>query len=187
MRWHLGTLFVTAAILLPSISVAQKVRTDYAHGTDFSKFKTYKWVKISDNPDLNQLMDQRIKEAFVAQLGKEGLTESEENPDLLVGYQAAVTHQTQLNTYTSDMGGGAYGYGARWGYGWGGSSTSTTTSSTIRNGTLVLDMMDPHQKQLIFRGVATDTLSDKPEKNVKKIQKAVTKIFEKYPPKDKEK
>ena len=156
MHWHLGTLFVTATILLPSVTVAQKVRTDYAHGTDFSKFKTYKWVKISDNPDL------------------------------LVGYQAAVTNQTQLNTYTSDMGGGAYGYGARWGYGWGGSSTSTTTSSTIRNGTLVLDMMDPHQKQLIFRGVATDTLSDKPEKNIKKIQKAATKIFEKYPPKPKE-
>ena len=91
MRWHLGTLFVTAAILLPSVTVAQKVRTDYAHGTDFSKFKTYKWVKISENPDLNQLMDQRIKETFAAQMGKEGLTQSEENPDLLVGYQAAVS------------------------------------------------------------------------------------------------
>ena len=106
MYWHLGALFVTATILLPSVTVAQKVRTDYAHGTDFSKFKTYKWVKISDNPDLNQLMDQRIKETFTAQMGKEGLTQSEDNPDLLVGYQAAVSHQTQLNTYGSTMAGG---------------------------------------------------------------------------------
>ena len=182
MLWHFRTLFVAAALLLPSVAVAQKVRTDYAHGADFSKYRTYKWVKISDNPDLNQLMDQRIKGAFEAELAKEGLTQSEDNPDLLIGYQAAVTNQTQLNTYSTDMGSPGWGYGARWGYGWG-SSTSTTTSSTIRNGTLVLDMMDPHQKQLIFRGVATDTLSDKPEKNIKKIQKAATKIFEKYPPK----
>jgi hypothetical protein len=183
MRWYLPTLFVTVALLVPSLAVAQKVRTDYAHGTDFSKYKTYKWVKISDNPDLNQLMDQRIKSAFEAQLTTDGLTQVQDNPDLLIGYQAAVTHETQLNTFSSDMGGAGWGYGARWGYGYGGSSTSTTTSSTIRNGTLALDMMDPKEKKLIFRGIATDTLSDKPEKNTKKIQKAAKKIFEKYPPK----
>jgi hypothetical protein len=60
---------------------------------------------------------------------------------------------------------------------------STTTESKIRNGTLVVDMMDPQQKQLVFRGTATDTLSDKAEKNTKKIQKAMEKIFKKYPPK----
>jgi len=183
MHRYFPLLFAATALLLPPVVNAQKVRTDYAHGTDFSKYKTYKWVKISDNPDLNQLMDQRITGAFEAELAKEGLTKAEDNPDVLIGYQAAVTHQTQLNTYSSDMGGAGWGYGARWGYGWGGSSTSTTTSSTIRNGTLVLDMMDPKEKQLIFRGVATDTLSDKPEKNIKKIQKAAAKIFEKYPPK----
>lgn len=183
MRSYLPVLFVAAALLVPSFAEAQKVRTDYAHGTDFSKYKTYQWVKISDNPDLNQLMDQRIKSAFEADLTKEGLTQVQDNADLLIGYQAAVSQQTQLHTYSSDMGGAGWGYGARWGYGWGGSSSSTTTSSTIRNGTLVLDMMDPKTKQLVFRGIATDTLSDKPEKNVKKISKASKKILEKFPPK----
>lgn len=185
MRLYLSTLFAAAAVLLPSVTFAQKVRTDYAHGTDFTKFKTYKWVKISENPDVSQLADQRIVAAVDAELAKEGLTKTQDNPDLLVGYQAAVTRETQLNTFTSDTG-GPYGYGARWGYGWG-SSTSTTTTSTILNGTLVVDMLDPHAKQLVFRGIATDTLSDKPEKNAKKIQKAAQKIFEKYPPKEKEK
>ena len=78
------------------------------------------------------------------------------------------------------------GYGPRWGYGWGanmGSSMSTTTSSTIPVGELVVDLYDPEQKQLVFRGLATDTLSTKAEKNTKKIQKSVEKIFKKYPPK----
>src|SRR6266513_1157926 len=125
MRWHLRTLFVTAALLLPSVTFAQKVHTDYAHGTDFSKYKTYKWVKVSDNPDLNQLMDQRIRGAFEAELAKKGLTQSEDNPDLLIGYQAAVKNETQLHTYSTDMGGAGWGYGPRWGSGWGSSSSTT--------------------------------------------------------------
>ena len=93
-----------------------------------------------------------------------------------------MTNQTQLTTYGSG-GGPGWGWGPRYGYGWGSTGISTTTSSTIPVGTLVIDLMDPEQKQLVFRGIATDTLSDKPEKNTEKIQKAVTKVFEKYPPK----
>lgn len=62
---------------------------------------------------------------------------------------------------------------------------STTTAQNIPVGTLAIDMLDPANKQLVFRGTASDTLSDKPEKNADKIQKAVKKIFDKYPPKAK--
>jgi hypothetical protein len=183
MRCIFPVLFMAAA-LLPSQAVAQKVRVDYEHGTDFSKYKTYKWIKIKDNPDVNQLVNQRIIEAIDAAMVKDGLTKAEDNPDMYIGYQASLSQQQQLTTFTDGMGGGGWGYGARWGYGWGGSSMSTTTSSTINSGTLVVDMFDPKLKSLIFRGLGTDTLSDKPEKNAKKITKAVTKIFEKYPPKN---
>jgi hypothetical protein len=175
MSLRLPSLLAAAVLLLPSVLPAQKVRTDYAHGTDFTKYKTYKWIKISENPDVNQITDQRIVSAIDAQLAQKGLTRTEDNPDLLVGYQAAVTQETQLNTYTSGMGPG-------WGYGWG-SAISTTTTSTILVGNVVVDLMDPQQEQLVFRGIATGTLGDKPEKNAKKLQKAMKKIFEKYPPK----
>jgi hypothetical protein len=65
-------IFAAIALLLPSIAVAQKVETDYAHGTNFSKYKTYKWVKIGENSDVNQLVDQRIVSALEAELGKRG-------------------------------------------------------------------------------------------------------------------
>jgi hypothetical protein len=189
MRWCFPTFFAAIPLLLPSVAAAQKVETDYAHGTDFAKYKTYKWVKIGENSDVNQLVEQRIVSALEEELAKKGLTKNDDNPDLLVGYQGAISHQTQLNTYGSTVGGGpGWGVGPRWGYGWGGnmgmaSTMSTTTESKIRNGTLVVDMMDPQQKQLVFRGIATDTLNDKPEKNTKKLQNAVSKIFQKYPPK----
>jgi Domain of unknown function (DUF4136) len=185
VRHILSAVLAAGLFGLPS-AVAQKVETDYAHGTDFSKYKTYNWTKLQDSSDSNQLMDQRIVAALEEELAKKGLTKNESNPDVLVGYQTAITHQTQLNTFSTQMGPG-WGYGPRWGYGWGGgfsSGTSTTTTSTIPMGTLSVSIFDPAQKQLIFRGVAQHTLTGKAQKDTKKIQKAVVKIFEKYPPKE---
>ena len=181
MHCRFPLLFVAAA-LLPSLAFAQKIRVDYDHAADFTKYKTYKWVEVKDSQKVSQLAAQRITNAMEAQLAQEGLTKTDDNPDVLVDYQVAVTQKTQLTTYGSG-GGPGWGYGPRYGYGWGGTGISTTTSSTIPVGTLVVDFMDPNRKQLVFRGIAEDTLSDKPEKNADKIQKAVKKIFEKYPPK----
>ena len=50
-------------------------------------------------------------------------------------------------------------------------------------GTLVVDLADPQQKMVIWRGMASETLSDKSSKNIEKVQKMVRKMFEKYPPK----
>ena len=48
--------------------------------------------------------------------------------------------------------------------------------------TLVVDIFDAKSKQLMFRGQASDEISDKPEKNVKKVQKAADKMFKDFPP-----
>jgi hypothetical protein len=48
-------------------------------------------------------------------------------------------------------------------------------------GTLVVDLFDMVTKRVVCRGVGTDTLSEKPAKNEKKIEKVVDKMFEKFP------
>jgi len=61
-----------------------------------------------------------------------------------------------------------------------------TVNQNIENvGSLIVDLVDAPQNQLIWRAVGTDTLSDKPEKNAEKIQKTVAKMFQKYPPNQK--
>jgi hypothetical protein len=50
---------------------------------------------------------------------------------------------------------------------------TTITVQTYTIGTLVLDMYDANTKRLIWRGTATDTLSEKPEKNENKLNKAI--------------
>jgi hypothetical protein len=65
--------------------------------------------------------------------------------------------------------------------------TATTTTSEYTVGTLVVDIFDAKSKQLVFRGAAQDELSDKPEKNVKKLDKAANKMFKDFPPGSKDK
>jgi hypothetical protein len=44
-------------------------------------------------------------------------------------------------------------------------------------------MFDGQTRQLIWRGVATATLPEKPDKDTKKLEKAVEKLFKHFLPK----
>ena len=70
------------------------------------------------------------------------------------------------------------GPGWRW-RGWGG--ISTTTVETVPVGTLVMDVYQTGSHHLVWRGMAHDTLSDNPEKNAKKLAKAIDKMLSKFP------
>ena len=52
----------------------------------------------------------------------------------------------------------------------------------VEVGALVVDIFDTPTKNLIWRGVASDVLSSKPDKNEKKLEKAVHDVFEHFPP-----
>lgn len=163
------------ALLACSVANAQDVRTNSMPGTDFTKYHTYKWVSIQGGAHPDQIANQEIMQAVDSQLAGKGLTKTDsDNADLYVGYQVAVDQEKQWNAY--GMGGGV-----RWG------GMGSATSSTISNGTLVLDMYDPASKQLVWTGNATKTLnpSGKQEKNQKNLDKAVQKLLKDFPPKQK--
>src|SRR4030095_11041967 len=78
---------------------AQEIRFNYLPGTDFSKYKTYKWVQVPNVQYPNQLVDTQIKQSIDNQLALKGLTKSEDNPDLYVCYQVAVNQEKQWNSF----------------------------------------------------------------------------------------
>jgi hypothetical protein len=173
--------------LLAISGFAQDVRYNFAAGEDFSKFKTYKWVKISGAQEVNQLAEGQLKAAVDSELAKKGLQKTDaETADLLIGYQAAIGTEKQYTSFNND-----WGYGPGWGRGWYGSgmgsSMTTGETSTIYIGQVGLDMYDPAQKKLVWRGTASKTLDQKakPEKQQKNLQKAMAKLLKNYPPKPK--
>ncbi len=159
---------------------AQDIKYNFLQGTDFSKYKTYKWVKLPDHEYPGSIMDSQIMQAIDTQLATKGLTKTEDNPDLYVIYQVAVNQEKQWNSYST--GGDMWGWGG-WG-GWGGMSTTTTTSQTINIGTLNVDLYDVSTRKQVWRGSASKTLGSgkDPQKVNKNLNKAVAKLFKKYPP-----
>jgi hypothetical protein len=155
---------------------AQDIKFNFMAGTDFSKYKTYKWVQVPNAQYPNSILDSQIKQAIDAQLALKGLSKNEDNPDLYVTYQVAVNQEKQWNSYST--GGNTWGWGG-WS-GWGGMSTTTTTSSTINIGTLDCDIYDVATKKQIWRGEASKTLGS--GKDPQKVQKNINKLFKKYPP-----
>ncbi len=177
--------FIWTAILLTiaSTAFAQDVRYNFDKGTDFSKFKTYKWVAIKGATPVDDIMDKQIKEGIDAQLATKGLSKVEgDDANLFIGYQAAIGTEKQFTSFDSGWGYGPGWYGRGW-YG-GGGGTTTGQTSTIYNGQLAVDMYDSTAHDLVWRGVVSKTLDPKakPEKRQKNLTKALTKLFKNYPP-----
>jgi hypothetical protein len=172
-------------LCLCSVSgLAQDVRYNFDKGTDFSKFKTYKWVALKDAQPLSELIDKQIKSSLDAELMKKGLVKSDsDGADLYVGYQAAVVKEKEFTSYGSNWGYGGGWYRGGW-YRGGGMSTTTGQTSTIYVGQLALDIYASAPKSLIWRGVVSKTIDPKakPEKQEKNLTKAVEKLLKNYPP-----
>ena len=182
-------LSLALALFIANVALAQDVRYNFDNKTDFSKFKTYKWVEIKGAKKVDDLVDKQIKESVDQQLAQKGLSKIDaDTADLYIGYQAAVGTEQQYTSFTTGMGGPGWGYGGGWyGGGWyggGGMSTTTGSTSTIYNGQLAVDMYDSANKDLVWRGVVSRTLDPKakPDKRQKNLTKALTKLFKNYPP-----
>lgn len=162
-----------AGLLLTAVTAWAGVTTDYDHNANFAQYKTYSLGKIQT---ANGLWDERVKDAVAAQLAAKGLTEVPSGGDVVVAARDAIHDQQQLNTFYDDFG------GRRWS---GGMGMATTTVDTYKVGTLIVELFDGQTKNLVWRGSASNTLSSKPDKNIKSLDKNVQKMFEHFPPEPK--
>jgi len=176
---QIRTLAVAAALsLVGAGAFAQDIKVDYDKAADFTKYKTFA-IKLGTSWN-NPLSEKRVLAEIQQGLTEKGWTATTDDAkaDAVVVLHGATEKQKSLNTFYS---GGYGGYGWRGGWG-GGMSSSTTTVDEYTVGTLVVDIFDSKSKQLVYRGTATDELSNKPEKNAKKLAKASDKLFKDFPP-----
>ena len=179
-RISLASVVVALGMLAigASVALAQDVTVNYVPGTDFSKYKTYKWIEVQGAEKPDQIINTQITQAIDKALAAGGLTKAPgDKADLYIAYQIAFSKEQQWSTYNV---GGPYA----WRYGGG---TGTATSSTIAIGTVALDMFDPAAKELVWKGQASKTLSNEkdPAKRQKNIDKAMAKLLKDFPPKSK--
>ena len=169
---------IQAKILLPAVLASAvlfaSVRTDYDKKADFGKYHTYSWIGVKAG---NTLWSDRITSAVDSALASKGWTKVASGGDASVSAFGQTAERDTLQTFYDGFPG--WGWRAAW---WGGGmGEATTTVVPQRVGSLTVDIFDGNTKQLIFRGEASDAISNSPDKNEKKMEKAVDDMVKKIP------
>ncbi len=170
-------LALGVGVLVASPVHAQKPQIQWDTDYDFSKVKTFKWQQPSapSLSDSNPFMHKFIESSIETELKNAGLTETTGDPDVYVTYHGSVDTEVELRSTSFGYSVGTYGMG-----GWGmsgvavGPTHTTTREVQTKKGTLVVDIVDAKEKQLVWRGTASGILiSDSQEKTQKAIGKAI--------------
>jgi hypothetical protein len=183
MRRALFTAVVISTVLgcAPGLQAKKlKVQAQYSKETDFSKFKTYAWIKHDAvaKPELSL----EIMGAVDEELRARGLKQIEKDPDLLVTYYGGLDTDISIaaNDPSYSNSGGVPAAGSSV---WTASSIGGGPSSSVyvQKGTLIVDLLDSQAKKLTWRGIATGTLDTNSTKALEDIDKSVEKMFVEYP------
>jgi len=174
-----------AALALAGCASGPDVRADYDKAADFGKYRTYGFVAQAgtDQGDFRSLGTQMLQNAASREMEARGYRRAE-NPDLVINFQGKLEEKTDIESTPAPY------YGAGWGYrGWGGApygmvgyGGSEVTTRRYKVGTLVMDVVDREQRQVVFQGGIEGVVTKEMQQNREaSINAAVGHIFAKYP------
>src|SRR5579863_1069151 len=169
MKKLLMILTLTAAGVMLAVA---SVKTDYAHSADFSRYKTYSWLKVEPGDSLWQ---DRIRRDVDAELSAKGWQNIPSGGDASIAAVGSVKNEQRLETFYDGFGGGWYWRGF-------GDGLATTTVENVPVGSLMVDIFDSKTKKLVWRATEEKAVSGDPEKNAKKLQQIIGEMFKKFPP-----
>lgn len=183
-------LALAAAALLAGSGCSSVTTTvDYDPTTNFGSYRTFGFKDVHGRGEFQM---KRVESAIERTLAAKGLVKmdpkADGKPDLWVVLHTKLKNDKQITTYNSGWGWGWGGYGWRgygWGGGgWGGGGWTTARITDVPVGTLVVDLVDTKEKELVWRGAASRDVgaSETPQDRAEITQKAIDKLFEGFPP-----
>ncbi len=171
-----------ALVLIISLgALGQKIHVNkYDPNADFSKFKTFAWVP--HGAVAHPMLAADVVGAIEDQLTQKGLKKVASNPDLIIQVYGSIDQESTF--YSNDPLYNATGGIPPFDPSFSGPALAGTwgnTTVTIHKGELVVDLIDANAKKLVWRGMAQQNLSTKPEKLESQVQDAVVKMFKQCP------
>jgi len=162
-----------ALLTLPVAVQAQHVKVHYDKSVDFSKFRTYSWIKGMDanNPDVHRLILDDINR----QLLSKGLQEVATGGDLKIAYYSSLAGH--INTRAVE-----YMKGVDWKQ-WGEHEEVYGPKMVeMPIARVVVDIVEAAPNRLIWRGSASDAYTANQARGKKRVNSSVAKMFDKFPP-----
>lgn len=145
-------------------SQAQTIRVQWDRKVDFSIYQSFAWIEgtAAVDPDVNQ----RISESIENELSVRGIFPDEDEPNLHVVYHASSREEFQV--------GG--GYRRDW------EDAGGLKVDSYVAGTLLVELVDAGENRVVWRAMATATVSGNPKKARARIPSVIRKMFDGFPP-----
>ncbi|MBT8049081.1 MAG: DUF4136 domain-containing protein [Xanthomonadales bacterium] len=188
-RSNVLTLFSVCAlaVLLSACAPSVKVRSDTDPEANMSAYRSYDFFSQMgiEGEGYSNLLGQHFRDAISAQMDARGLAKSG-SPQLQINVSIGAEEKVRVNTYQEPyLYGGYYGmggyghYGSPWGYG-GGATRTTVHQYTEAN--VYIDMVDATEHKMVWQGVATFTLTEKMQGQMREtVNNTVEKVFSQFP------
>ena len=165
------------ALAVVGCSKPMQVNTQVSPTASFTGLNTYAWFEKpapTATPGVqNEAVGWRVQDAVDLALEDRGYRRAieEESPDFQVAYFATAWDMVEFSTVNN-----YWGYQVDW-YAAGG------FVQVYRQGTLVIDIVDPKSNELLWRGSASGAVSNSSDQEMARtIREAVYLIFESFPP-----
>lgn len=152
-----------------------QVNVDYDPGFDFQTQKSFAIAHYNKEGEDTLLSDRLIK-ALEADLHSKGYMKSaKEAADLIVTFHTNVENKVSIDTDYQMIGYARYGYG--------GGMVATTRTYNYQKGTLIIDVLNPKDEKIVWRGMATDILKEHktPQERTAYINKVVQETMKDFP------
>lgn len=191
------TALFTSLLLAFLLTDCASVRVDKIDAAHLSNYKKYAWVKpgaqSSNEPSYaNSITEDNIRNAVKAEFQKKGISEDEQNPDLLLMYHVFTSQKTQSVAnpapvypyYGYGFGPRAFVYrGVLIPIAYGGYYNPWNTgyhTEQYTDGTLIIDVIDAKSHELLWRGSIEKPVNDAVGLS-RQFAKESKEILAKYP------
>jgi hypothetical protein len=151
------------------------ITVDYDSATDFSRYKTFRWVNQQHRrpPKMaaeHSFLEKRLKDAVEAELRVAGYRRPRMGePDFLIAYHIGAKDKVDVTRH-----GYRYGPRGRW-------VGHRVEVRRYKEGTLILDFVDSDTRELFWRGTAVGALRDMTA-GAEEVRGVVAKILAGFPP-----
>jgi hypothetical protein len=183
MRYSRSYLALAAILSFTGgCATSYDVRTMAAPKVTLTEFRTFHLLPTPPRRDgyvpsgdfdpmvSNSITNRALRASVQSALESRGYIDVEWMPDFVVAVYASARDKLDLTQWQYP-----YLRGPRWWVG------VPAYGVEYKEGTVIVDIVNPETLDLLWRGSATATLSEKPDAMTKELQKAAKAIIEKFP------
>lgn len=159
---NIKLMLVGLAVLLSTgCAIKPPTSSDYDTEYDFTQLKTYSWIQAPSDDKVKTLDNKRQKNAIETMLNRKGFSKSKEGvkADFLLKTHSVTDKKVNIDRFYQTWGYHPFYHPnvlsphfSHWPY------NSSTIVREHKVGTLVLDIVDPVNKQVIWRGSVSKPL-----------------------------